>query len=336
MNLADEMDWLSPQWNRLGSYIQSGRVPQALLLVGREGVGKTLLAETFAKRLLCRTPSEYACGVCASCRLFAAKTHPDFLCIEPEEKGKAIPVDAIRGLIANLALKPQYSGRRVVLIVPAHQMNVSSANSLLKTLEEPDEHTSLLLLTDSPQSLPATILSRCQRMDIPVPERKRALEWLAKNGQGGGHAEVLLALARGAPVKALGLANDGMIAMRDEFFSAWCHLAEQGGEPATLAEKWAKFPCETLADWMISWTMDMIRLRAVPRNPAIDNPDLAERLLSMAHPIKCRDLFRFLDRLNAARKMLLGQINRQLLLEEILILWLRASHPKQKNLKLSQ
>ena len=78
------------------------------------------------------------------------KTHPDFLRIEPVETGKIIPVDTIRGLIANLALKPQYRGRRVVLISPAHQMNVSSANSLLKTLEEPDEHTTLLLLTDSP------------------------------------------------------------------------------------------------------------------------------------------------------------------------------------------
>jgi DNA polymerase-3 subunit delta' len=291
--------------------------------VGKEGIGKTFLAETFGKRLLCRTPGEYACGDCASCRLFAAKTHPDFLRIEPEETGKTIPVDAIRGLIANLALKPQYSGRRVVLIAPAHQMNISSANSLLKTLEEPDGNTSLLLLTDSPQSLPATILSRCQRMDIPVPERSLALAWLAKNGHGG-NADVLLALARGTPFKAQGLANDGIIEKREEFFSAWRDLSKRGGEPATLAEKWAKFPCETLADWMVSWTMDMIRLRAVPRNPTIDNPDLAERLISLAQKISSRDLFGFLDRLNAARKMLLGQINRQLLLEEMLILWLRA------------
>jgi len=322
MNLVDAMNWLAPQWHRLGSYIQSGRVPQALLVVGREGVGKAQLAESFSKRLLCRTPGEYACGECASCRLFAAKTHPDFLRIEPEEAGKAIPVDAIRGLIASLALKPQYSGRRVVFISPAHQMNVSSANSLLKTLEEPDEHTTLLLLTDSPQSLPATILSRCQRMDIPVPERSLALAWLAKHGQGD-NAEVLLSLARGTPIKALGLANDGIIEKREEFFSAWRDLAERGGEPATVAEKWSKFPCETLADWMISWTMDMIRLRAVPRNRAIDNPDLAERLQSPAQKINMQDLFRFLDRLNAARKMLSSQVNRQLLLEEMLILWLR-------------
>ncbi len=84
-------------------------MPQALLLVGRDGVGKMALAEAFSQRLLCRNPGEYACGDCVSCRLFAAKTLPDFLRIQPEEEGKIIPVDAIRSLIANLALKPQYS-----------------------------------------------------------------------------------------------------------------------------------------------------------------------------------------------------------------------------------
>ena len=67
----------------------------------------------------------------------------------------------------------------------------------------------------------------------------------------------------------------------------------------------------------------MIRLRADPRNQAIDNPDLAEHLLTLAQKINLRNLFGYLDRLNAARKMLLGQVNRQLLLEELLIHWLR-------------
>ena len=153
MSRLDEMGWLAPHWQRLGAYLETERVPQALLIVGRAGVGKEALAEAFGQKLLCRNPGEYACGECVSCKLYAAGTLPDFIRIEPEEPGKVIPVDAIRGLIANLALKPQYSGRRVVLITPAHQMNASSANSLLKTLEEPDAHTTVLLLTDSPQSL---------------------------------------------------------------------------------------------------------------------------------------------------------------------------------------
>ena len=325
MSLVGEMSWLAPQWRSLLAYIQAGRVPQALLIAGREGVGKTALAEAFGKLLLCRTPGEYACGDCAGCRLFEAKTHPDFLRIEPDEPGKIIPVDAIRVLIANLGLKPQYSGRRVVLITPAHQMNVSSANSLLKTLEEPDEHTTLLLLTDSPQLLPATILSRCQRMDIPLPERTSALAWLKEKGEGE-RAEVLLALARGAPLMAFGLADAGIIEKRSEVFLGWRDLMERGGEPTVLAEKWSKFPCETLADWMISWTMDMIRLRAVPHCRNIDNPDLGESLQHTAQKINLKVLFGYLDRLTASRRMLTGQVNRQLLLEDLLIRWQRGQN----------
>ena len=79
---------------------------------------------------------------------------------------------------------------------------------------------------------------------------------------------------------------------------------------------------------MVVWTMDMIRLRVAPRHHAIDNADLADQLYTTAQKFNLADLFKFLDRLHAARKMLLGQVNRQLLLEEILILWMRQAHPK--------
>ena len=333
MGLLEEAPWLAPQWRALDAYLAAGRVPQALLVVGREGVGKTALAEAFSQKLLCRKPGEYACGECASCRLYAAGTLPDFIRVEPEEAGKVIPVDAIRGLIAHLALKPQYAGRRVVLLSPAQQMNANAANSLLKTLEEPDSHTTLLLLSSAPHLLPATILSRCQRMDIPLPERAESLAWLRARGQGA-QAEVLLALARGAPMKALALAGEGVIAKRGEFFSGWQDVLERRCEPSALAEKWSKFPCETLADWMISWAMDLIRLNAAPCCRTVDNPDLAERLQAVADKIHLAGLFGQLDRLAAARRMLAGQANRQLLLEELLILWLdlaQGNDPSRRN-----
>jgi DNA polymerase-3 subunit delta' len=89
-----------------------------------------------------------------------------------------------------------------------------------------------------------------------------------------------------------------------------------------LAEKWSKFPCETLADWMLSWTMDLIRLRSAPRCRTLDNLDLAERLQALAQKLNLQALFAHLDRLAAARRLLAGQANRQLLLEELLIRWL--------------
>jgi DNA polymerase-3 subunit delta' len=314
MTLIANMAWLAPQWQSLGAYIEAGRVPQALLIVGKEGVGKMALAEAFSQRLLCRQPGEYACGECISCKLYAAQTLPDFIRVEPDEPGKIIPIDAVRQLIAGLALKPQYSGRRVVLLSPAHQMNTASANSLLKTLEEPDAHTTLLLLTDSPELLPATILSRCQRMDIVLPPHDQAVAWLHSQGQGK-RAEVLLALARGAPLKALALAEAGIVEKRGEFFAGLCEVLERGAEPTILAEKWSKFPCETLAEWMASWTMDLIRLHSA-------NLDLAERLQALAQRLNLQALFGFLDRLAAVRRQLAGQANRQLVLEELLIRWI--------------
>jgi DNA polymerase-3 subunit delta' len=319
MNVVEDMGWLAPAWQRLKAYIDTGRVPQALLIVGRQGVGKTVLAEAFSQRLLCRAELEYACGECPSCRLYAAKTHPDFLRIQPDEPSKVIPIDAIRGLIATLSLKPQYSGRRVALITPAQQMNPAAANSLLKTLEEPDEHTSLILLTDAPEALAATILSRCQRLDIPTPDHSLALDWLGRQGQAE-RAEVLLALAKGSPLKALAGANDGLIEKRGEFFSGLRELS-RGGEPTIMADKWAKFSCETLTDWLVSWTMDLIRLHAAPGNRAIDNADLRESLQATAQTLNLQQLFSFLDRLQRARKMLASQVNRPLLVEELLIFW---------------
>jgi DNA polymerase-3 subunit delta' len=331
MNLIEGMTWLSPHWQSLNAYLHTDRVPQALLITGKTGVGKMALAETFSQRLLCRNPGDYACGDCVSCKLYAAGTLPDFIRIEPEEAGKTIPIDAIRGLIAKLALKPQYSGRRVVLLSPAHQMNTASANSLLKTLEEPDEHTTLLLLTDSPQLLLPTILSRCQRLDIPLPEHQQALQWLQQKGQGG-RADVLLALARGAPLQALALADAGIIEKRNEFFAGLCDLLERGAAPTLLAETWAKFPCETLTEWMTSWTMDLIRLRSAPNSVHIDNRDVAERLQALAQKLNLRALFAYWDKLIASQRLLAGQANKQLLLEELLIRWLELPKPPDRRL----
>lgn len=317
----DDLPWLAPSWRQLNAYVQAHRVPQALLIAGISGLGKMRLAQAFAQRLLCRRSGDVACGECVSCQLFEAQTHPDYLTVEPAEPGKAITVDAIRGLIGRLSLKPQYSGHRVVIIAPAHQMNTAAANSLLKTLEEPDEHTLMLLLTETPSALPATILSRCQRMDIAAPERRQAIDWLGKQDLSGQQAEVLLTLAQGAPLSALTLTKEGIIEQRGSFFAAWRDVLRQAEEPLLVAEKWSKFSCETLTDWMISWVIDLIRLCAAPACRTLNNPDLIESLQATARQLNLKSLFGFLELLNATKRTLAGQVNRQLVLEELLIHW---------------
>jgi len=326
--------WLAEPWQRLNAYLAARRLPQALLIHGAEGVGKTHLAEMFAQKLLCRNPGPFACGDCAGCRLFLAGTHPDFLKIEPAERGKPIAVDAVRHLIANLSLKPQYGGCRIVVFRAAHQLNISAANALLKTLEEPGENTVMLLLTDTPSALPATIFSRCQRLAIPLPDNESAARWLQEQGTGETTA-VLLAAARHAPLKALALNESNVVEQRKTAFSEYVDVAFRRQEPISLAERWSTLSCDDLVDWMVSWTIDLIRLGSIPRYPRLDNPDLREGLETLADRLHLKGVFGFFDLLLQAKRALSGQANRQLLLEELLIRWAQLGRAPQVDWDLS-
>lgn len=323
MTRLETIPWLADAWQRLQAYVSTDRVPQALLVTGMSGLGKGRLVDAFARRLLCReAEGAYACGVCSSCVLAEAGNHPDYLRVEPAEEGKAITVDAIRGLVAVLSLKPQYSGRRVVILSPAEQMNVAAANSLLKTLEEPDPQTSMLLVSQAPERLPATIRSRCQHLQIVPPEHDVAMAWL-EGQECDEKAEVLLSLARGAPFAALSFAADDVMTQRAGFFGAWQDVLTHKADPVLEAERWHKHPCEQLVGWINAWTCDLVRLCAVPECARLDNPDLRQSLQSVAVKLELTQLFRYRDLVASTSRQLAGQVNRQMVLEELLIHWSR-------------
>ncbi|MFM9834668.1 MAG: DNA polymerase III subunit delta' [Methylophilaceae bacterium] len=191
-------------------------LPHAILLRGRAGIGKHDFAFELSRTLLCQqTNHDQACGVCANCLWFAEGTHPDFKWIAPESeeeiedapKKKAsrksqISVVQIRQLIDYLSLSShQVGAKRVVLISPAETLNLASSNALLKILEEPPANTLFLLVTSQSQRLLPTIISRCQVVEMILPERAVAIYWL--KSQGLEHAESALAYAGGSPLLAL-------------------------------------------------------------------------------------------------------------------------------------
>ncbi|MGZ8218249.1 DNA polymerase III subunit delta' [Methylomagnum sp.] len=312
--------WLATPWQAFNARLAAGRVPQALLIHGPAGLGKMRLAELFAQKLLCAHPGEFACGQCPGCRLFLAGTHPDFIKVQPAEPGKGIGVDAVRQLIASLALKSQYGGFRAVVIAPAHLMNISAANALLKTLEEPADNTAILLLTEAPSALPATILSRCQRLPVAAPDRDTARRWL-ESASPGCPAEVLLAAAGDSPLKALALAGTDAAERRRAVFAECAALLAGKAEPVAVAERWQGLAHEEFIDWMIAWTADLIRLGSAPAGIEPRNADFREDLRSMAGRIHLDNLFDLWKLLLQSKRALGGQINRQLLLEDLLIRW---------------
>lgn len=316
--------WQQTLWQHLSGYLALQRIPQALLITGAAGVGKRQLAEVFTRAVMCHTPlSDYsACGVCQSCTLLAAQTHPDWLMIEPDEPGKAIGIDKIRQLIVKLALKPQFEAQRVVLINPADQLNNAAANAFLKCLEEPTTRTCLILVTEKPSRLPATIRSRCQTLNCALPEPSLAKQWLDQ--QGVQNSDVLLSLAQGSPLIAKSYADNNLLTVRQHYFNDWLQVAEAKKNLLQLAEQWQKseaLELNVLLVWLQGWVMDMIKLAHQADDRQLHNPDMKKTLQALVKKLELKALYAFYDSLLIAYSQLSTPINKQLLLEQLLIRW---------------
>lgn len=144
------------QRERLARLVHNGKLPPAVLLAGPVGVGKFLVAQELAQQILCETHSR--CGSCQPCTLLACGNNPDLHLIACNESG----VDDMRQVLHTLQLRAFLGGARVVVLRDADELNVHSANALLKSLEEPRPDTFYLLTAANPSRLPSTILSRCQ------------------------------------------------------------------------------------------------------------------------------------------------------------------------------
>jgi len=141
-----------------------GTLPPSLIFAGPAGVGKRMAALALAQLVNCLAPrDEDACGECGSCRRIARGVHADVVVVEPGETG-AIKIDAIRDVIERAAYRPFEGRRRVVIIDDAEQIVPAAQDALLKTLEEPPNGTTFVLVTAAPEMLLSTIRSRCQRL----------------------------------------------------------------------------------------------------------------------------------------------------------------------------
>jgi DNA polymerase-3 subunit delta' len=206
----------------------------AWLLYGPSGLGQYDLALSLAQAWLCDQPTpEGACGHCDSCHQVQVRSHTDLAVLMPEtfmmdlgwplgEKAQAeiddkkrkpsreIRVDAMRDAV-EFAQRTSGRGRgKVVLVYPAERMNNVTANTLLKTLEEPPGDVRFVLATEAAHQLLPTIRSRCLGHTLAWPEPGQAQAWLQEQGVPAAAAAGLLKAAGGRPEDALRLHAAGL------------------------------------------------------------------------------------------------------------------------------
>lgn len=287
------------------------RLGHGLLVCGPARLGKRALVEAIAARLLCTgaEPGAPACGACRGCRLLAAGNHPDlhrisFALNDKGEPRSVIVVEQMRVLSDKISLTGQLGGAIVCLIDPADALNHNAANALLKTLEEPQDGRFLILVSDAPYRLSATIRSRCQRIELRPPSIDEARAWLLAHDLPVARVEQALALADGHPGEAQALLSEGGLELRE---------AVQRDLEALAARR------APLSETVKAWLDDRPQER-LAHAAALARTRGRERLLG-GEPDAFPDLADWYDRANRVRALLDTPLKADLLLGELLIGW---------------
>lgn len=345
--------WQQRVWDRATEARSNRRLPHALLVCGPERLGKRALAEALARLLLCTDAgASAACGRCTSCRQFDARFqrdpietrpdetpahpqghpgHPDarfvgFVLNEkssPKKMYQELVIDQIRDLSSWLVLSPQHGETKVALIEPAHQLTVAAANALLKTLEEPVPGRYVLLVSDQPHRLPATIRSRCQRLEFKLPARDESLAWLQAQGVAAAKAEEALAANLGHPGLALRDVQEDGQGLRRAVADDLVALANGRAGSLDVAQRWL----DEALPRRLQLAAEAVGEQAARRARGDDAAGPLARS-GLSPGTSTRALAAWFDAANRVRSQLRTTLRQDLMVGELLREWSRSCRPR--------
>jgi len=319
--------WQHAPWSQVMR--RKAALPHALLFSGPEGTGKLEFVRKLAHALACESAQAdgAACGLCESCRWFAAGMHPDYREMLPEvmrpaaiEEARAkgrnpkegIVVEEVRELADFINLTAHRRGGRTVVVYPAELMNTSAANALLKSLEEPPADLRFLLVAHRPSYLPATVISRCQHVAMPVPSAAQAEQWLREKGVDD--PRLSLAQTGNAPLAAMDLKDPEYWGQRKTLLDA---MAAPRFDALTLAEGVQSYPLARILGWMQRWLYDLLSVKSAGRLRY--NPDYEASLNRLGSRLQATELARHLRDLVRAQEVVRHPLNQRLFVEQLLL-----------------
>jgi DNA polymerase-3 subunit delta' len=325
----------------LRSALRRGALHHAYLFGGPEGVGKATAARLLAQAANCEGPgapgSADACGTCGPCRKIEKGVHPDVVVLAEERvmakagrwepKGgrtpsKDIVVDQVRDLVDHRLSMKRFEGRRRFVIVdPADAMNPQAQNALLKTLEEPPEDTTLVLVASSPDSLLPTIRSRCLRVAFAPISAPALAARLEREGHPPDKARLAAALSGGSLGRALAADDDvlaaeagavrGAASLDPRDAGAWLAFARDHGGDREEAR--------ALCDLLLVWLRDVAATQAGGADLAL--ADLGEVTRATAATLSPAEVLRRRREVRRTAAALRQNAAPVLALESMLIGW---------------
>jgi DNA polymerase-3 subunit delta' len=323
MKLNSILPWQQRQWQTVIARHAQNQLPHALLLTGSAGLGKLHFAKCLAQLLLCGNGTTAACGNCHACHLLQADTHPDLILIQPEETGKAIKVEQIRQLINSVAQTAQQGKCRVVIIEPAHAMNIAAANALLKTLEEPFGKVILILVTHHPALLPATVRSRCQNIIFSAMaiDREQQETWLQQQLPNAVVAKQLLQLTEWAPLKALELHEKNYWQQEEKFLQDFERVITNSLDPIKFAASWAAQGVQFSLEIITRVLNDALCLKMAISENLLLYKDKSHLLIILQNRLSKDKLLQLLQQAVEANQLITrnANLNQQLMLESFML-----------------
>ncbi len=312
----------------LTTFLRDGNIPHALLFAGTKGVGKRTTALQFAMACNCHVTDSGSvhdddisipCGQCRTCRKIESGNHPDVIHIEPS--GSLIRIAQIRELSHTLLMRPYEARIRVVILSDAQTMNPEASNALLKMLEEPPDHTVLILTTDETSNLLPTIVSRCQQIRFKPLSRSRLEEMLVKTmGIQPVEAKVVAGMANGSFTGAIEMSRAAWLAERNWLLG---ELESLSGKPVdhllAVAEKLAVNKERFLyaLDVMMSWLRDLAIYEHRPQR--LINEDLKDRIQRRVNTFTSDALMEKIMAIEKAQKDIAANANIRLAAETLIL-----------------